>query len=96
MELANRVIAVSFAVHPGAVDTDASENSDSIDSAPETYTHHYSYAAQALLKVAPVLAAYPLITVEESVNGVLARVDEATREKLGGTFLGHEGNTLPW
>ncbi|KII87117.1 hypothetical protein PLICRDRAFT_176908 [Plicaturopsis crispa FD-325 SS-3] len=75
MELANRVIAVSFAVHPGAVDTDAT---------------------QALLKVAPVLAAYPLITVEESVNGVLARVDEATREKSGGTFLGHEGNTLPW
>lgn len=44
----------------------------------------------------PIIAALPKITVEQSVEGLLARVDEATREKTGGTFLGYEGDTIPW
>ncbi|KII86615.1 hypothetical protein PLICRDRAFT_43249 [Plicaturopsis crispa FD-325 SS-3] len=66
---------ISFALHPGAVDTEG---------------------AQIVGEKVPEVAATPKITVEESVKGVLARIDEATREKTGGTFLNQDGETVPW
>ncbi|KII83532.1 hypothetical protein PLICRDRAFT_119312 [Plicaturopsis crispa FD-325 SS-3] len=53
-------------------------------------------ALKAASLLDPIIAALPKITVEQSVEGLLARVDEATREKTGGTFLGYEGDTIPW
>ncbi|KII87104.1 hypothetical protein PLICRDRAFT_112652 [Plicaturopsis crispa FD-325 SS-3] len=66
---------VSFAIHPGAVDTDAWKEA---------------------LRQDPKLSILPVITIEESARGVLARVDESTREKSGGTFVGWEGDNIAW
>ncbi|KII90575.1 hypothetical protein PLICRDRAFT_107378 [Plicaturopsis crispa FD-325 SS-3] len=66
---------ISFALHPGAVDTDGT---------------------RTLIKSIPEVGNIPRITVEESANGILARIDEATREKTGGTFVDNDGNTIPW
>jgi len=37
-----------------------------------------------------------LITVEESVNGLLKEIDNSTREKTGGTFLNYDGTKFNW
>ncbi len=38
----------------------------------------------------------PVMTVQESVDGILKVTDEATREKSGGKFLQFNGTELPW
>ena len=37
-----------------------------------------------------------IITVEESVNGLLKEIDNSTREKTGGTFLNYDGAIFNW
>ncbi|KII91994.1 hypothetical protein PLICRDRAFT_154202 [Plicaturopsis crispa FD-325 SS-3] len=52
--------------------------------------------AKALVEQVPALGSMPSISVEESVKGIIARVDEATREETGGTFIGYDGAKYPW
>ncbi|CAF4012447.1 unnamed protein product, partial [Adineta steineri] len=47
------------------------------------------YATSVGLDEAPV-------TIEESVQGQLKVIDEATREKTSGRFWDFEGKELPW
>lgn len=37
-----------------------------------------------------------VIEVEESIRGMLATLDKATKEDTGGTFQNYNGTTLPW
>lgn len=43
-----------------------------------------------------VISTFPQMTPEECASHLLARIDEATREKTSGTFIGYEGETIPW
>ncbi|KII87119.1 hypothetical protein PLICRDRAFT_42757 [Plicaturopsis crispa FD-325 SS-3] len=43
-----------------------------------------------------VISSFPQMTPEECAGHLLARIDEATREKTSGTFIGYEGETIPW
>ncbi|KII82647.1 hypothetical protein PLICRDRAFT_181213, partial [Plicaturopsis crispa FD-325 SS-3] len=52
--------------------------------------------AKLLVKLVPELAKFPKMPVEQSVDGILARIDEATREKTGGAFLSYKGDAFPW
>ncbi|KII93152.1 hypothetical protein PLICRDRAFT_35337 [Plicaturopsis crispa FD-325 SS-3] len=52
--------------------------------------------AQEAAKAVPTLSKFARITVEESAKGVLERVDEATRENMGGAFLDHTGKVIAW
>lgn len=36
------------------------------------------------------------LTLQESVDGILSRVDKATRESMGGTFQSFDGTTIDW
>jgi norsolorinic acid ketoreductase len=38
----------------------------------------------------------PPVTMAESIAGVVKSVDDATREKTGGTFASYDGNTHAW
>jgi len=37
-----------------------------------------------------------LITVEDSVKGLLNEIDNSTREKTGGTFMNYDGGNWKW
>ncbi|KII87121.1 hypothetical protein PLICRDRAFT_176912 [Plicaturopsis crispa FD-325 SS-3] len=54
-------------------------------------------AVKAAIELAPEIASnFTLISVEESARGVLARIDEATREGMGGKFVGLRGDVIPF
>ncbi|KII84565.1 hypothetical protein PLICRDRAFT_45941 [Plicaturopsis crispa FD-325 SS-3] len=57
---------------------------------------HPGTVATDAARLAGALDAVPHISVAESVRTVLARVDEATREKNGGMFVTNEGERVPW
>ncbi|PQE19536.1 hypothetical protein CJF32_00007494 [Rutstroemia sp. NJR-2017a WRK4] len=38
----------------------------------------------------------PPMTVEESVNGLLAQIDAATKSTTSGSFLSYNGSVVPW
>lgn len=35
-------------------------------------------------------------TIQESVDGILDKIDHATREKTSGTFVSYDGIKYPW
>ncbi|KII87099.1 hypothetical protein PLICRDRAFT_176889 [Plicaturopsis crispa FD-325 SS-3] len=51
---------------------------------------------QKVIEKVPETANFPQVPIEESINGLLARIDEATREKTGGTFLSYDGEAIAW
>ncbi|KII87120.1 hypothetical protein PLICRDRAFT_42759 [Plicaturopsis crispa FD-325 SS-3] len=53
-------------------------------------------AAKLVGELVPAAAAIPHISVAESARTVLARVDEATREKNGGRFVTNDGDFVAW
>jgi len=48
------------------------------------------------LKSDKMMKHMPLITVEESVKGLLTEIDNSTREKTGGTFVNYDGGNWNW
>lgn len=36
------------------------------------------------------------LTVEDGVNGIIDKLDKATREKGSGTFISFDGEYIPW
>jgi len=38
----------------------------------------------------------PPMSLEESVNGLLAQVDSVTKEKTSGTFVSYDGTPIAW
>jgi norsolorinic acid ketoreductase len=64
---------ITFAVHPGLVQTDNGNAASQFFGLPEA-----------------------LVTVEDSVNGIVSLLDSATREKTSGNFLSYDGSNLIW
>ncbi|KAL9091308.1 MAG: hypothetical protein Q9165_004942 [Trypethelium subeluteriae] len=49
-----------------------------------------AFAAKAIgMEGAPV-------TMQDSIQGVMKAIDEASREKTSGAFISHEGQSVPW
>lgn len=78
-----------FSISPGPVDTDMGESfqwarwlflADFID-----VTATFAVGNDEAMK------AVPLMTVEKSTNAVMAVIDDSTRQKDGGLFLGWDG-----
>lgn len=42
------------------------------------------------------LRGFKLITVEDSVNGMLKEIDNGTRESIGGQFASYTGEKVNW
>lgn len=52
--------------------------------------------ARAAMSKAEEIRSFPLMTVEESVDGLLKEIDSGTRESIGGQFASYTGAKLNW
>lgn len=48
------------------------------------------------MEIEPRMKDFPAISPEESATALVKIIEESTREKTGGEFIGYDGSKLPW